>query len=505
MLRIGLIPLDERPVNTRYPAMLAAVAGAEIVQPPGELLSHRRTPADPDRLAGWLRDHAGELDALIVSLELFAHGGLIASRTTGDTAAAVLSRLAALAELRQRQPALYVSAFNVITRVSNSDDSFEEPLYWATYGSRIYRYSQLLDRQLQGQEVAAELDALRSELPPEHLADFLKRRLRNHTVNLATLELLAAGVFDRLVIASDDTSEYGLGSREKRWLAEWADILPGLIDRLLLYPGADEVGSALLARLLNDRAGITPAFAPVYAIPGDEEIIAPFEDGPVRVTIERQVRAVGGLLAREDEADFIVAVNTPSPARSRVYDFALAESERAYRQPHLGPFVERIRAWVEAGRRVIVADVAYPNGADPVLVELLCERVELPRLAAYGAWNTAGNTTGVALAQGVAAAHSPDEINREAQTRFLLHRFVEDWGYQHVVRSRLEARLLAETGSKAIPLEQLSAVKAGIENGLQDCLEQLPGFAGGWRIAPGSVRLPWDRTFEVDFDLERRA
>ena len=26
-------------------------------------------------------------------------------------------------------------------------------------------------------------------------------------------------------------------------------------------------------------------------------------------------------------------------------------------------------------------------------------------------------------------------------------------------------------------------------------------FAGRWRITSGSVRLPWSRTFEVDFDL----
>jgi hypothetical protein len=37
---------------------------------------------------------------------------------------------------------------------------------------------------------------------------------------------------------------------------------------------------------------------------------------------------------------------------------------------------------------------------------------------------------------------------------------------------------------------------------LSDCLSQLPGFGTNWRIVPGSVRLPWKRLFEVDFELE---
>ncbi len=34
--RLGLIPLDERPANTRYPAMIAASAGVDLRLPPPE-------------------------------------------------------------------------------------------------------------------------------------------------------------------------------------------------------------------------------------------------------------------------------------------------------------------------------------------------------------------------------------------------------------------------------------------------------------------------------------
>jgi hypothetical protein len=499
-MQIGLIPLDERPVNTRYPAMIAQIAGAEVVQPTP--LSHIRTPADCDRLAAWLREQAASLHALIVSIQMLGYGGLIASRTTHDSAAQIIARLEVLREIKRLYPHLRIYGFDLITRISFANDNFEEPLYWDTYGIRLYMYSQLLDRQLQGEEVRAELDRLQAEIPPEHLQDFLARRLRNHTVNLAVFELLTSGVFDLLILSSDDTSEYGLGTREKRWLTEWASRL-SVGDRLLMYPGADEVGCALLARAINRDS--QPRFYVHYSIPGDEDITAPFEDGAVRITVERQVRAVGGVLVDDStHADFILAVNTPSPSGVRIFDPAIAESERAYRAAHLLGFVHHIKDRLDAGRRVILADVAYPNGADPVLVSLLREHLgaDITKLSAYGGWNTAGNTIGTALAQGVASSMAHDEKARRAAEQFLLHRFVEDWGFMHVTRPDLSSWLVEQNGTTTITAANFEGAKALIEFGLQSCLDELPGFSGHWRIVPSSIRLPWVRTFEVDFDLE---
>jgi hypothetical protein len=54
-LTLALLPLDERPVNTRYPQMLGAIAGANVLLPPPEIRGLQRTPADCDAVAGWLR------------------------------------------------------------------------------------------------------------------------------------------------------------------------------------------------------------------------------------------------------------------------------------------------------------------------------------------------------------------------------------------------------------------------------------------------------------------
>ena len=492
---IGLIPLDERPVNVRYPQMIAAIAGVDLRQPPAELLSAERRPASSE-LIEWLLDQGRQIDALIVSCEMLGYGGLMASRITDDPVQDVLSRLDALRQLRQMRPSLPILGFNLITRVSNANHNVEEPLYWGTYGERLYRFSQLHDRASQGQPVMADVKKLRSEIPKAHVGDFLRRRARNHTVNMAVLHFLSEGIFDLLVLSSDDTSAYGLGSREKRWLQEWVDLLD-LEDRLLMYPGADEVGCVLLARLINEQRGFVPTFQSVYAQAERAELVAPYEDGPIRVTIERQVRAVNGRLG-EDEGDILLAVNPPDPSCFE-FDAPAAAAAYAERSAALKDFVTGI---VKSAVPIALVDVAYPNGSDPYLIDLLFKQpAAATQLAAYGGWNTAGNTVGTALAQACAADGLAGETRQVAQARLLLHRFIEDWGYQRVVRQRTRDWLYERAAVREISEETLPMAAAYVEEQLQGLLPQIPN-AAGWSIVPGSVRFPWRRLFEVDFELQ---
>lgn len=498
-MRIGLIPLDERPVNTRYPAMIAAIAGVQLEVPPSELLSSFRTPAPCAQLITWLHDIASQLDALIVSCEMLGYGGLIASRIGHESASIILERIDTLRAIKQHYPELPILGFNLITRVSNANSAIEEPAYWETYGTRFYQLSQLLDRKEQGQGVQTKLHTLYDELPADNVRDFVQRRLRNHKINLSALNLLSEQVLDLLVLSSDDTSPYGMPSHEKRWLVSWANSL-GIDNRLLMYPGADEVGCALLARLINTSAGYHPKIAPLYAVPDGADVVAAYEDVPIHTTVTRQMRAVGGILAEAEEADSVIAINSPLPHRDE-WSAAHTEADQHQRKPHLEQLARHIQHYQEQGKPICVADVAYPNGADPTFFEALRHTVSLPRLAAYGGWNTAGNTIGTVLAQGCAAqqAHTPER--HTAQQRFLLHRYLEDWGYQHVIRRQARARLKEHADSDEPTTETMATTTEWIEQRLNTLVDQLPGFAGAWRV--NGVRLPWNRLFEVDFDLER--
>ncbi|MCB9458996.1 MAG: DUF4127 family protein [Anaerolineaceae bacterium] len=496
-MRIGLIPLDERPVNVRYPQMIAEIAGQEIVLPPMEVLSQRRKPANRNALQSWMQSQA--VDAWLVSVDMLGYGGLVTSRTSGDDVTDILANINDLRDLDD----VPLYGFNVITRVSNANSNTEEAVYWGLYGTRIYRYSQLKHRQQLGHDVETELASLEADIPAEHLADFRQRRLRNHMVNLHVLKLFTEDVFDLLVISSDDTSEYGYGSQEKAWLQTWARRLADSDPRLLFYPGADEIGCVLMIRAIL-RGQTPPTFAIMYAIDEDRKQIAPYEDGPISTTVERQIRALGGtIMDTMSAADFVVAVNPPVRI-GREYDDTLPgyTQETARRVPHIEQFVRDIDQLLHEGRHVILCDVAYPNGADPLLIERLFQQVDVTKLAAYGAWNTAGNTIGTALAQGVAASMAASREQKQAQSRFLAHRFIEDWGYQHLVRQATIQWLGERYKVTGIAPQDTDDVLMYIENGLRDRLIQIPGLGKQWRIVPGSVRLPWQRLFEVDFDLE---
>ena len=507
-LTIALVPLDERPVNTRYPQMLGAIAAAEVLLPPQEVRGVQRVPADLEAVAGWLQDTVERADAAIVSCEYLGFGNLIASRISNDSAVRVLTRLALLEEINVGCP---VHAFSLITRVSNADDAVEEPDYWAEWGTNFYRYARLRHQAELG--VLEDLDALADleRLLPEDLKnDWLVRRLRNHTVNLGLLDMAARGNIASLRLTSDDTSLYGLPSRERRWLAGWPELVgPVLSGRVLMHPGADEVGSALLAKLLMEHAGRTPRVFVVYSHPGGENLIAPYEDRPIRETVEGQVESCGGTLAESaSDCDLVLGVATPVPGRSAWQLEYLAE-DRVNRIPG---YLRFLAALGEAQSRIVpvaLADVAYPNGADPLLMGLLFSQTTLGlgKLAAYGAWNTAGNTLGVVVAQAFCASLISGEPGRAAaQHLFLTHRFLEDWAYQAVVRREARGeseRLWGRREPDPDSPDEQAQLCAFIEGRLGEHLRVLQGHGVGadLQILPGSTRLPWHRTFEVDFDL----
>jgi hypothetical protein len=508
-LTIVLVPLDERPVNTRYPQMLGAIGGAEVRLPPMGMRGLQRVPADLDAVAAWLQETAKGADASIVSCEYLGFGNLIASRISESSAAQVLTRLALLEEINPHCP---VHAFSLITRVSNADDAVEEPDYWAEWGTAFYRYARLAHQAELGElGDLEELAELENRLPQKLRTDWLVRRLRNHTVNLGLLEMAGRGQIMSLRLTSDDTSMYGFPSRERAWLAGWPALIgPALSERVMMHPGADEVGSALLAKLLMERSEKTPRVFVVYSHAGGKELVAPYEDRPVRETVEGQIRACGGTMAKSLlDCDLVLGVATPVPGRTAWQLEYLAE-DRLSRTPEYQAFLDTLANAQVQGVPVALADVAYPNGSDPLLISLLLTSgatLHLARLAAYGAWNTAGNTLGVVVAQAFCNGLAGGDRERSvAQQKFLAHRFLEDWAYQAVVRreARAEAeRLWGRREPDPNSSEEQAKLCTFIEARLNEHLRVLQSHGVGdtLQIAPGSVRLPWRRMFEVDFTL----
>lgn len=495
-MRVLLLPPDERPVHVRYPAMLAAIADAHVLLPPAELLPTGRTPADPVTLSVWLEDAAPAADVAVVSLDGLCHGGLLASRLTVDPVEEVVARLAVLRRLRARHPSLRLDASGFVTRLPDLDDATEEPPYWATHGRALAHLSRTLDLADRGEASNDEVATARAALPPDHVADMLRRRIRNHTFLLAALTLEADGTLDGLVVSSDDATPVGLPAREGRWLDAWLTALD-LGDRTDRYAGADEVASVRTVRWL-----LPAGDAPSVALLGHDGLdrTAPYEPHPIRETARGQIRSIGARLMQNadtiDDAEVVLVVTPTEPEG----DWALAppgaDADRDARQ---AAFADRVADLVDRGAWVAVADCWYANGGAPAFVARLAERGVLDRLGAYAGWNTAGNSIGSALAQAVIGRGRAGPGS--AHERLLAHRLTEDVGYQAVVRTALRLARADEGRDPEPTAAELPALEAELATQLQAQLDGFAALGSRWRVAAGGVRLPWRRTFEVDLEL----
>ncbi|MFK4038319.1 DUF4127 family protein [Nonomuraea wenchangensis] len=481
---VTLLPLDDRPVNTGHVAGLAGAAGTLLRLPPAGLLPARGVPADMDGTSRWLEDAAADSDAVVVSVNQLAHGGFVASRRTTEPLARTLARLDVLRRIRASRPDLPVHAFVTLMRTKKTDGAGAEPDYWDRHGRRFFALSEELYRAEHGRPGAVA--PARAEIPEPFVADFFTRRLRLHAMHLACVELVAEGVVDTLSILVEDSTVESVSTSEREWLESWIGRL-GLGDRIGCYPGADEAGAVLTVRAALEHAGLRPKVALACLDPDALGRIAAYEDVPVRDTIADQVAAIGAVLVEDaDRADLVLAVHPPGlPPR----DWCSGPDQPERPSGDAVRLAGRVRDLLEAGRPVAVADVADANGADPALVMALREAGLLPRLAGYAAWNTAGNTIGSALAQGCSRLLAAGDRQLAEHARTLAHRLLDDWGYQTSAR-----RGFLAAGTALRPDQ--------VERELGELLADLGPPADKLRIAPGSVSFPWDRPFEISFELE---
>jgi hypothetical protein len=78
--RLIFLPVDERFCTRDYFIMLAGAAGLDVVSPDKSFLGQKKTPPDLERLHEWALDTVQPGDAMIASVDLLVHGGLIPSR-----------------------------------------------------------------------------------------------------------------------------------------------------------------------------------------------------------------------------------------------------------------------------------------------------------------------------------------------------------------------------------------------------------------------------------------
>ena len=117
MPRILLLPLDERPCNFLYPAlMVEKCTDVQLLLPPKELMGSKKRPAPFLLLAQWLEKNFSCCDYAVISIDMLVYGGIVPSRLHHQTTRECLDRLHLLADLRARYPQVKLFAFSLIMR-----------------------------------------------------------------------------------------------------------------------------------------------------------------------------------------------------------------------------------------------------------------------------------------------------------------------------------------------------------------------------------------------------
>ncbi|WP_046212659.1 DUF4127 family protein [Paenibacillus wulumuqiensis] len=522
--KIVIMPLDERPCNYNFPYELGKSTDCKVVRPPLEWMGHKKQPADTARLWTWTELECLRAQGAVLSLDTLLYGGIVPSRLHELDQAEIARRMDQLRQLKEQNPGLTLYAFQLIMRCPQYSSSDEEPDYYADWGREIFRkgYLEHLDEE-QSLDPAEqeELSDINARLPQEVLDDYLGRRAVNREANRLALRYVEEGIIDFLIFPQDDSAPYGYTARDQRLVRE-AIREKNLGLRVYMYPGADEVGCTLLARMVNHLQSAVPSVYVRFGSVEGPHIIPAYEDRRLYETLKYQIIAAGGMIvSSESEADLVLLLNTPGEKMGEAVNqgkpSANYDTERTLVElvEYAGYLLDKISSDKQApeyppaasrhndsatsparNRRpvVAIADIAYANGGDLELLSLLRQRGILYRLAGYAGWNTSSNTLGTVIAQSMIHVHygmTPDHLN------FLALRYVEDFGYDSVVRKALSSGPIQELGLDKFLLDgprgQVSRmVRQGLEQFIHDHLQQ-----EGHSIRIMDCYMPWNRMFEV--------
>uniref|UniRef100_UPI0039F5334B DUF4127 family protein n=1 Tax=Acidaminococcus fermentans TaxID=905 RepID=UPI0039F5334B len=113
------------------------------------------------------------------------------------------------------------------------------------------------------------------------------------------------------------------------------------------------------------------------------------------------------------------------------------------------------------------------------------------RLGSYAGWNTAGNSLGYALGQGMLRPYLSD---RDRQN-LLTVRYLDDWLYQSRVRQEVRQQLIWPNQWPDGKLTDDQTARA--ETMITEKMEKEGTPLLGKRPEQYRYRLPWHRTFEV--------
>lgn len=420
--RILLVPLDSRPAAGQFAQMIAAMAGIDVNMPPYQLLGRFTTPGNPEAIVEWLsaQDYS-DVTAVVLSTDMIAYGGLIASRTNDTSVDLAVQRLKALDDVRKAHPKCRFYAFSAVMRLTPTATK-------ATAGWRLQlgRYAEVKERYRQkpSAQLLQSLRNLQAKIPPLEIQHYEETRSRNFQVQQTIMRLASQGAYEYVVFGQDDAQPFGPHIPETKRLRELAAKL-FVEGKTYFCEGIDQHANVLLSRALLRSRDWIPRVRVVYSDEACKSKIADYESKPIEISMRDQLIASGARPALKNQP----------------YDYTLYLNVPGHGAAPFAQFLESLTGEVDQGFPVGVADIniAKDGTADQELFDALDQNGRMVKLLSYAGWNTAGNTMGTSIPAAnvylLSRRTQTDPLVREVALReFLLHRVVNDFGYHRYVR-----------------------------------------------------------------------
>jgi hypothetical protein len=499
--RIVFVPLDDRPRSLGDVVRVAAVADVELVIPPTGLLSRHLKTGDGDGIARWLDGlDVGSVDAVVISTDMLAYGGLLGSRTGRVLEPDARRRLEAIDRLKSRRGDLPILAFTSLMRQAPTDDGGNPG--WRNALTAWARYSASNGAEDAAANTAKALDAL-----PSGMLDIYKAtRARNLALTLSMIERASSRVVDVLVIGDDEPLDAGVQVAERAKVAA-AVAVSSASDRVVTRAGVEEAATLLVARGFLARAKAAPTVRVNYS---SDQVRSSTRDA-----VATDLKIIG---AREASAK--------APATVALEVFASGES---------APAEALARRVIAPGTLAAVADVGDAEGGSLGLLETLRSSKAFTRLAGFAAGPSPRAAVATSLVHALAVASvadrgpagRPRDVQQRVATahaRQLVARAIEDVLYRDVIAPQAVEEILAPRSidPNAVPEKDRPRLSTYVEKEMTPLAQSLVGDFGvrpwplparsGKPAASGivvkdltklAVSFPWGEMAEPDitFDL----
>ena len=486
------VPQDDRPVSLQYTVDTAKAAGMTVLTPPQNLISGKTYKGQADQIWNWVEQNAGRADVMVLSTDTLIYGGLVDSRKHNLPLSTLEYRLKRIEALKANYKNTRIYGFGTVMRSPRASGGGTEPSYYADYGPTIFQIAALQDKLDAGTLTQAEtqkLMSLQASVPVEYLQDWFSRRQKNMQINKGLIDEARKGVFEYFALGHDDTSQLSQSALEGRYLSQYSKGIPRT--QYGSFPGADQLGLLLMARSRTDESVEKPTFSIIDPLGGAGKTLPGYEDQTIDKTIAEHVEAVGGTMTTAGKPTVLLAVNTPLSTST-------SESEAFGNFPMVSQatnaFVDRIQQATEQGVTVSVADIAYNNGSDNTLVGAMYKRDILYKIGAYNGWNTASNTVGYAIAQGLLLKSMSPEGHRDMLTQ----QYLDNWAYQANIRKDIYRM---QDSIRTDNVRYSGDLNSKLEEYLQ---ERIQDFGKTYlKVDPRTIKatFPWGRLFETDITV----